>query len=541
MISRKQKKRPIKAIANDFFDYLGRRLPQECASDEFYFLPRSETAIKHLGRLDDLTSGEVQDHINYVRNLSAEISSEKDEDLEGEIDGLLLRQSMESFIREFDDAEVWRNDPTLYIKIALFATDQVISKKGFGPDQRESCLYGLLAQIPSLLQVAVENLRSVSEISRQLALDMTMDAIHFFNHGVRAFIEEDMDGNRSLVSDNRGVLVAWVQYRKHLRQLRSKSHFAVGLDGLKKIISVSFGYTRPPEEILEIAQDAYQNTKEKIRDLARNLESKKTRHPMNHEMCPSITSPKTFMQLYVKEVQALRRFFYSQDVITFPAGEKVTVLETPSYLHSLRATASYKAPLTGDTKGHGIFYITPGKEDLELISRHCPYLSAHETYPGHHILDHLRIHHLNPIRRLIDCPLFYEGWACYGEQLLDELGYVLDPRQQLIQLKRQLWRNLRAVLDVKLQTGRMTPAQAAKEIQTLGFSSRRAQRQVRRFCLTPGYQLCYFMGNYEIDRLREKFGSRLGLKPFHDALLGGGEIPFHLAERRLDASCQKVD
>ena len=175
------------------------------------------------------------------------------------------------------------------------------------------------------------------------------------------------------------------------------------------------------------------------------------------------------------------------------------------------------------------------------MSSHSPYLSAHETYPGHHILDHLRIHHHNPIRRQIESPLFYEGWACYGEQLLDELGYVLDPSQQLILLKRQLWRNLRAVLDVKLQTERMTLAQAASEIQVLGFSSKRAQRQVRRFCLTPGYQLCYFMGTYEIDRLREKFGSRLGLKRFHNTLLGGGEIPFHLVEKKLDASCQKVD
>ncbi|MBL7210977.1 MAG: DUF885 family protein [Desulfobacteraceae bacterium] len=541
MISRKQKKRPIKQIANDFFDYLGRRLPQECANDEFYFLPRSETAIRHLGHLDDLKPEQVQDHIQYVRNLSAEISSERDEDLEGEIDAILLRQSMEGFIREFDDAEGWRNDPTVYIKIPLFATDQVISEKGFAPDQRESTLYKIFTQIPPLFRVAVENLRNVPEISRQLALDMTMDAIHFFNHGVRAFIEEEMDGSRSLVSENRRVLEAWEQYRQQLLQLRSGNHFAVGLDGLKKITAVSFGYTRSPEEILEIAQDAYQNTQEKIHDLARKIDRNKTRHHINYKKLPSITSPNAFMQLYVKEVQALRRFFYSQDVITFPAGEKVILLETPSYLQSLRATASYKAPLTGHTKGHGIFYITPGKKDLELISRHCPYLSAHETYPGHHILDHLRIHHHNPIRRQIESPLFYEGWACYGEQLLDELGYVLDPRQQLIQLKRQLWRNLRAMLDVKLQTGRMTLAQAAKEIQALGFSSKRAQRQVRRFCLTPGYQLCYFMGNYEIDRLREKFGPRLGLKHFHDTLLGGGEIPFHLVERRLDVSCQKVD
>jgi uncharacterized protein (DUF885 family) len=117
--------------------------------------------------------------------------------------------------------------------------------------------------------------------------------------------------------------------------------------------------------------------------------------------------------------------------------------------------------LTGNTRGHGVFYITPGKEDLELISAHCPYLSAHETYPGHHILDHLRIHHSNPIRRQIESPLFYEGWSCYAEQLLDELGYIQDPRRQLIGLKRQLWRNLRATLDVELQIGKITLTQGA--------------------------------------------------------------------------------
>ena len=174
-----------------------------------------------------------------------------------------------------------------------------------------------------------------------------------------------------------------------------------------------------------------------------------------------------------------------------------------------------------------------------MISGHCPYLSAHETYPGHHILDHLRVHHSNPIRRQIESPLFYEGWACYGEQLLDELGYVRDPRQQLIQVKRQLWRSLRTVLDVRLQTGKMTPDQAAGEIEGLGFSSKRAKRQVRRFCLTPGYQSCYFMGTYEIMSLREQFSSRMGLKAFHDTLLGGGEIPFHLVEKRLEACLNK--
>ncbi|NIR16866.1 MAG: DUF885 domain-containing protein, partial [Desulfobacterales bacterium] len=292
-------------------------------------------------------------------------------------------------------------------------------------------------------------------------------------------------------------------------------------------------YPKSPDEILETAKEASHKTHEKLRALSKRIDSRKGWDVLVYEKRPSITSSSEFMALYENQVKDLRRFFYAQEIISFPHGEDVTVLQTPAYLQSLRATASYSAPLTGNRKSNGIFYLTPGKEDLAKISAHCPYLSAHETYPGHHILDHLRIHHHNPIRRQVESPLFYEGWACYAEQLLDELGYVRDLRQQLIGLKRQLWRNLRAELDIKLQTGRISLDQAAREIEDLGFSRQRAERQIRRFALTPGYQLCYFMGNHEIVRLREQFSSRLGQRAFHDTLLGGGEIPFHLAELRL--------
>jgi uncharacterized protein (DUF885 family) len=169
-----------------------------------------------------------------------------------------------------------------------------------------------------------------------------------------------------------------------------------------------------------------------------------------------------------------------------------------------------------------------------MIIGHCPYLSAHETYPGHHLLDYFRIHHPNPVRRQIESPLFYEGWACYGEQLLDELGYIQDPRRQIIGLKRQLWRDLRAQLDIKLQTGQIGFDRAVEEIESLGYSRQRAQRQVRRFCLTPGYQLCYFVGMHEIMKLRKQVVSRTGTKGFHESLLGGGEIPFDLAEKNIE-------
>jgi uncharacterized protein (DUF885 family) len=120
--------------------------------------------------------------------------------------------------------------------------------------------------------------------------------------------------------------------------------------------------------------------------------------------------------------------------------------------------------------------------------------------------------------------------------LLDETGYIDDPHKKLIGLKRQLWRNIRATLDIELQTGEITLAQGAKKIENVGYSLKRAQRQIRRFCLTPGYQLCYYIGMYEILKLRERFSGKLPLRTFHDILLSGGQLPFHLAERRLENS-----
>ena len=527
------RKRSIHSIAGDYFSYLGRHLPQQCASDEFYFFPRSETAKSYLNLLDDLDPDRIQNHVQTVKTLLCELRTGEMEGLDEEIDSQLLRQSMQSFIREWEDTKVWQKDPTLYVKIPLFAVARVLMEKDRTPVQLKEDLLALFAQIPSFLGLAVKNLDSPPEISLEVALNMTRDATHFHEQDIRAFIGETLEGDEELTAKNKEVSGAWEEYGKALTTLSPSPRFAVGQDLLEEILSVSLGYDRSPSEILKTALAAHEETKEKLRALGKKIDSQ-GRTPTPAETISDLTSPGGVVQLYREQVEDLRRFFFNQDCLPLPAEEKVTILQTPVYLQSLRATASYSAPLTGDPGGSGIFYITPGISDPEMIIGHCPYLSAHETYPGHHLLDYLRIHHPNPVRRQIESPLFYEGWACYGEQLLDKLGYVQDPRRQIIGLERQLWRDLRAQLDIKLQTGQIGFDRAVEEIESLGYSRQRAQRQVRRFCLTPGYQLCYFVGMYEIMKLRKQLESRTGTKVFHESLLGGGEIPFDLAEKNIE-------
>ncbi|MFC1532388.1 DUF885 family protein [Thermodesulfobacteriota bacterium] len=535
---KEKNKNPIQSIARDYFNYLGTHLPQQCASDEFYFLPRSEKAIEYLNVLDDLTPEKIFDHIQYVRNLLNKLPPDEMSYLEEEIDRSLLRQSMRSFIREFESIKVWQSDPTLYVKIPLFAADNLLSRGGIPRDQLKDDLLSLFIQIPSFLRLAIENIHLPSEIALKVSIDMTRDAIRFFRYDIPAHTVFETEGDNELSAKNKEMLDAWERFSKDLHELPFVDSYAIGEDGLKDIFDISMSYPRSPEEILERARYEYNKTYDKLCTLAGQLDGKKTWEEVIYEQSRITSSPEEILQKYREEVQELRLFFHSKDIISFPQGEEVRVLPTPSYLLSLRATASYKAPMTGEAENHGIFFITPGQEALGLIATHSPYLAAHETYPGHHILDHIRIHHFNPIRRQIESPLFYEGWACYAELLLDELGYVHNPFLRIIGLQRQLWRNLRAELDIGLQTGKINRIQAIKKIEALGFPPKRAQRQVRRFCLTPGYQSCYSMGMQEILKLRKRYASQLAKRTFHDILLGGGQLPFHLVERRLEKEKQ---
>jgi len=526
--------RTVDEIADDYFGYLGRHLPQQCASDEFYFLPRSEGAMGHLTHLDYMTPDAVADHIAAVSALLHELATTGDGDLEDEIDRDLVRQSMEGFIREFGTMQVWRSDPARYVTIPLLATDHIISGTCATPEGMTGDLLAVFSQIPPFLGRAAAHLRRPAGLAIEVACAMVDDALQFYERDLRTFIAQSLAGNRELLASIDGIRYAWETYRHALRKMPACPSFAIGKENLEAIFGISLGCEHSIDAMLEIARHEYDRAEQALRRLAAEMDGTTPWQDLIYTgSCPPITTSDALVQLYDREIDALHTFFRTRDILTLPPGERVALMETPSFLRSLRATASYRAPLTGDSGGRGIFYITPGDEDLTQTAAHCPYLTAHEAYPGHHVLDHVRLDHPNAIRRQIESPLFYEGWACYAEHLLDDLGYITRRRTRMIGLKRRLWRALRTELDIMLQTERITLAEGAAQIEDLGFTPRRAARQIRRFALTPGYQSCYALGLHEILDLRRRFSGSLTMKEFHDTLLSGGQIPFHWCRRRL--------
>jgi len=243
-----------------------------------------------------------------------------------------------------------------------------------------------------------------------------------------------------------------------------------------------------------------------------------------------------------------RDFVKKRDLVTIPKGESLSVMETPIFERNTIPYGAYMPPAPFEKKQQGFFWVTPVNEKLrpeqqeEQLQGHNSYgavlTALHEAYPGHH----LQLVHSNKIksriRRQFGTSLFAEGWALYCEELMYDEGFYTKPETRLLQLKDQLWRACRVVIDVSLHTNRMSFNKAVDMLVNVAkLEPTNAIAEVKRYTFTPTQPMTYIMGKMEILKLRDDFkklrGEAFSLKKFHDQLLSYGTIPVQMVRERM--------
>jgi hypothetical protein len=201
----------------------------------------------------------------------------------------------------------------------------------------------------------------------------------------------------------------------------------------------------------------------------------------------------------------------------------VHVTPVPEHLTPVRSAAAYSMP-PGNPPSGGTFYIM-GDEGRTDIPGDYRLLTAHETYPGHHLLDTSRWGLQRTIRRHIEFPLFYEGWASFSEELLFDTGFFHEPLDRMLLAKRRYWRAVRGKIDVDIQSGERQLPEAAAFLTRAGLSQRRANAMVRRYALKPGYQLSYTIGRRKFRDTYQAYIRKGNTTPdFVRSVLAEGEI-----------------
>jgi hypothetical protein len=309
---------------------------------------------------------------------------------------------------------------------------------------------------------------------------------------------------------------------------------------LEKTLRDHFRFHGTISEVFRIARGQWDDNLRLLGEIERQSDSGLTWQEMYSSPMTGELDTKDTLGLYREENRRLRNFFNSQGFSESEVDAPLHIIPTPLYLLSVRGSASFSAAFSRDPREESLFYITTKLPDKQTagrlrarLHREYRFLTAHETFPGHHLLDHTRRNIANPVRRQIELPLFYEGWASYAESLLLEYGYATAPLERLVLHKRNLWRAARCLVDVGLTAGFMDSTESQKLLESAGFSPQEAASQIRRFRLKPGYQLCYSLGSYEILKLRKSCDTLLTHDHFHRLLLEGGELPFSLIGAKL--------
>jgi uncharacterized protein (DUF885 family) len=243
------------------------------------------------------------------------------------------------------------------------------------------------------------------------------------------------------------------------------------------------------------------------------------------------------IKLYESAVNGLAKHCLDKGLVlpAMFASCPVRVAPVPYFLSAIRSASSYSIPSKHPPSGGTFYIINPFATDETQKEplREYRMLSAHETYPGHHLLDTSRWNLTRACRRVVEQPIFYEGWACFAEELMRLTGYFTEPDDRLLLAKRRLWRAIRGKVDIGLQTGTMDISTAAGYLTETGINMNRAIALVRKYPLIPGYRVCYTLGLQRFIDLFDNYGCD-NLQNFVQTILSQGEINFPDLEKILN-------
>ena len=196
----------------------------------------------------------------------------------------------------------------------------------------------------------------------------------------------------------------------------------------------------------------------------------------------------------------------------------------------------YRAPLDGSRPA--IYWINL-KSVGDWPKYTLPSLTYHEGVPGHHLqISTSQRAPVHTLRKLAFFNAYLEGWALYSEQLADELGGYATAIERVGYLQSFMFRAARLVVDTGLHTKRWTREQATDYfVNTVGFARGRAQREIERYCASPGQACSYKIGHAAWLRARQNAqkiaGAKFDLKKFHD-VLEFGALPLVLLEKLVE-------
>lgn len=317
---------------------------------------------------------------------------------------------------------------------------------------------------------------------------------------------------------------------------RAAGDFACGAHRYKRLLNEKHFMDTTPEAVLEFGERLFHETRQALQAQAKAMQGDEDVAGLLQKIQQSHPDSNQVLDAYRKRMKAAYEWWSKSGLVSMPEKQSLKVQETPEFMRHMIPFAAYQPPLPGDVGQHGLYYVTTVTDDALLVEHNnfsIDLTCAHEAFPGHHL--QFVTEHLQPDSnhtRLINASAsMYEGWALYCEQLAIEQNMLDKDEHRFIMLRDRLWRALRVIIDVKLQTGQLSiDAAVALMMKELGFGRQQAEAEINWYTSSPTVPMCYATGCELILAARNEWVDQknMSLLEFHDKLLAQGSIALPL-------------
>ena len=474
------------------------------------------------------------------------------------VDYRILKANIQSMIFRLEDLREYQWNPMVYnVGSAVYS----LVAREFAPlPERMANLEKRLQQVPAVVRAARANLRNPPRIHTETAIRQNRGTLSLIGQGLQPYLDRMPKLEESFFQAQRQALEVLEDYGRWLKEEllpRARGDFRLGERLFRAKLRHTLESELSLEEIHEAAMQDLNRTREDIFATASQLypqlfpHSRLPENPKSvvgevlDKLADSHPDNETIVDKARRSLDQVTRFTREQELVTVPQ-EPIRIIVMPEFQRGV-AVAYCDSPGPLETRGETFYAISPTPSDWpadrvrsffrEYNDHMLQELTIHEATPGHY----LQIAHSNRfqaptrIRAVFTSGTFVEGWATYAEQLMAEKG-IGGPAVKMQQLKMRLRLIINAIIDQQVHAGSMSRQEAMDLMMNEGFQEEgEAAGKWRRACLTSAQLSTYYVGNREVNAIREDYEARHGplkdFKAFHDRMLSfGSPAPKYVRE-----------
>ncbi len=524
-------------------------------------------------QLDDVSYQAVQRQREFYVNFHKRLEGFDRSGLQPEdrADYDIMESQIGLSLFDIDMAQSWRHNPQSYVELIGSALYNPLLLEYAPKEERFRHIIARMNRIPVFMETARRQLWQAPSEWVRVATEENEGNIGLVDKTLRAAVPEELkaeyDAAASPALDSLRGFNRFLQEDVGRRKGQGPGYIGadwrLGAEKYTAKFKLALATDRTPDQVLADAEARLKAVRAQMLELSLPLHAKWAPEHKDHadltgdarenqvvkevldHIAQSHSTPASYMDDARKDLEDTRNFARDKNLLTLPAGSNLQVIPTPEFQRGIYGVGGFNPAPVFEPQLGAYFWITPippewPKERVESKLREYNFynlqlLTIHEAMPGHYVQGEFA-NQIQPkirgvLRALFSNGPYVEGWAQYITQVMLDEGYMNSaPELKLTLLKQELRVDANAIMDIRLQTNRMTDDQAMELMEKQTFQEHEeAVAKLQRAKLSSAQLPTYFAGWRDWLRVREAVkqsqGAKFSLKDFHDRALKEGGVP----------------